>query len=108
MSFGSGRSQGGNIDITTKALLVSDDSIISASSELGVSGTVQVNAPDSDLTTTLETLSQDYLDAVELRNRCAEGPDESQFRARIAQGTPDGMLPSFVFASVPRIVATCQ
>ena len=51
--------QGGNIDITTKALLVSDDSVISASSELGVSGTVQVNAPDSDLTTNLETLSQD-------------------------------------------------
>ena len=34
--------QGGNIDITTKALLVSDDSIISASSELGVSGIVRV------------------------------------------------------------------
>ena len=102
--------QGGNIDITTKALLVSDDSTISASSELGVSGTVQVNAPDSDLTTNLETLSQDYLDAVELRNRCAEGPDESQFRvaSRLLQGTPDGMLPSFTLASVPRIVASCQ
>ena len=82
----------------------------SASSELGVSGTVQVNAPDSDLTTNLEILSQDYLDAVELRNRCAEGPDESQFRvaSRILQGTPDGMLRSFALASFPRIGAACQ
>ena len=40
-------------------------------------------------------------DAVELRNRSAEGPDESQFRvaARMAQGTPDGMLPSFTLGS---------
>ncbi len=75
-----------------------------------MSGTVQVNAPDSDLTTNLETLSQDYLDAVELRNRCAEGPDDSQFRvaSRMVQGTPDGMLPSFALASVPRIGAACQ
>ena len=75
-----------------------------------MSGIVQVNAPDSDLTTNLETLSQDYVDAVEPRNRCAEGPDDSQFRvaSRMAQGTPDGMLPSFVLASVPRIVAACQ
>ncbi len=102
--------QGVNIDITTKALLVSDDSVISASSELGVSGTVQVNAPDSDLTTNLETLSQDYLDAVELRNRCAEGPDESQFRvaSRMLQGTPDGMLPSFALASAPQVAGSCR
>ncbi len=54
--------------------------------------------------------NKDYLDAVELRNRCAEGPDDSQFRvaSRMAQGTPDGMLPSFARASVPRIVAACQ
>ena len=75
-----------------------------------MSGTVQVNAPDSDLTTNLETLSQDYLDAVELRNRCAEGPDESQFRvaSRLLQGTPDGMLPSFSLASFPQIAVACQ
>ena len=57
-----------------------------------------------------ETLSQDYLDAVELRNRCAEGPDESQFRvaSRMLQGTPDGMLPSFALASAPQVAGSCR
>ena len=63
--------QGGNIDITTEALLVSPDSTISASSALGVDGVVQVNAPETELAGSLATLSEEFVDAAGLvTERC--------------------------------------
>ena len=63
--------QGGRIAITTRALLVSPDSAISASSALGVDGVVQVNAPETELAGSLATLSEEFVDAAGLvTERC--------------------------------------
>ena len=65
---------GGKISIQTQGLFVSPDSKISASSELGVSGTVRVDAPESNVISELANLSQDYLDGGGLLgDRCTAG-----------------------------------
>ncbi len=54
---------GGNITIITDAFLLSADSLVSASSQFGVSGTVEVSAPDADLAGSLARLPASLLDA---------------------------------------------
>lgn len=54
---------GGNIDIIAGFLIVSPDSVISASSALGVDGIVRTTAPDSDVSAALAVLPASYLDA---------------------------------------------
>ena len=56
---------GGNIQITAGALL-SSDSLIDASSELGIDGEVEIDSPNPELTGKLATLPQDFLDASRL------------------------------------------
>jgi filamentous hemagglutinin family protein len=93
--------QGGNIDITTRGLFVSSDSTIDASSEFGVSGTVQVNAPDTNLTGSLAPLSERYLEEARLRrDRCETlgREDAGSFVLGVGAGLPeppDAPLPSF-------------
>jgi large exoprotein involved in heme utilization and adhesion len=93
--------QGGNIDITTRGLFVSSDSVISASSEFGVSGTVQVNAPDTNLAGSLAPLSERYLEEARLRrDRCETlgREDAGSFVLGVGAGLPeppDAALPSF-------------
>jgi large exoprotein involved in heme utilization and adhesion len=63
---------GGNIDITTDALLKSGDSTISASSQLGVQGTIRISAPDSDLAGSLTPLASGLIDPSQLlRQSCS-------------------------------------
>lgn len=70
---------GGNISITAGNLFVSPDSIIDASSQLGIDGTIVIDSPDADVTDSIVQLPADYLDVTALlRNRCA---------ARTASGT---------------------
>ncbi len=54
---------GGNIDIIAGFLLVSPDSLIDASSALGVDGIVRTTAPDTDVSASLAVLPASYLDA---------------------------------------------
>lgn len=63
---------GGNIDIFTKAFLRSADSNVSASSALGVQGSVLISSPFLDVAGTLFTPPNSFLNAEEfLARRCA-------------------------------------
>jgi hypothetical protein len=53
----------GNISITVDQFVLSGDSFLQASAELGIDGTIDVSSPDTDLTGTLATLPESFLDA---------------------------------------------
>ena len=62
---------GGNILIVTDSLIASPDSVIEASSELGVSGTISIESPDVDLTSSVTLLPSTLADvAAELAAQC--------------------------------------
>jgi len=63
---------GGSISIMSRFFLASEDSVVQASSQLGVSGTVSISAPEVDLGSGLAVLSSAFLDASSLiRESCA-------------------------------------
>lgn len=64
--------QGGNINITTGVFLPDANSIVDASSQFGVSGTVTIQSPTSNLSAVWARLQQNYAEvAAMLRARCA-------------------------------------
>jgi len=64
--------QGGNINIIAGTFLADPTSVVSASSQFGLSGTVNVQSPVSNLSNTLATLPQRPLQAQQLlTQRCA-------------------------------------
>jgi len=66
------RGDGGFISIAVSGGLLSDASLIEASSELGIAGTVQILAPGGDVGASLAALGAAYLDASGLiRESCA-------------------------------------
>lgn len=68
---------GGNINIVSDYFLSSPDSKVEASSQLGVSGTVNITAPEVDISGGLTILPSTYLDLTSLlRDRCAAFADE--------------------------------
>jgi len=100
--------QGGNITIVAGVFFADPTSTVSASSTLGVSGTVDIQAPVTNLSGTLAPLPAEIVQAAGLlQARCA---------ARLAGGTsgsfvvagrdglplePGGMLPSPLYAESP-------
>ncbi len=63
---------GGDIRITVGDFLPSADSLVSASSSLGISGTVEITGPRVDLNGSLVVLSSELRQAVKImRNSCA-------------------------------------
>ncbi len=72
---------GGNIRITAGRFLASSDSRVDASSQLGIDGEVQIDAPDTDLAGELSSLPSTYADpAALLRDSCAlRGSNASSF-----------------------------
>lgn len=54
---------GGNILIVANQFIATPDSVVEASSQLGVSGTVQITSPDTDVTTGVVVLSEALADA---------------------------------------------
>ena len=63
---------GGNITIITDHFIASPDSVLDASSELGIDGTINILSPDEEITTNLVELPAAYLDAAGLlRERCS-------------------------------------
>jgi large exoprotein involved in heme utilization and adhesion len=70
---------GGNITINDKTYIPSADSIVSATSQLGISGTVVINQPRVDLNGTLVVLSSELRSAVALtRSSCAARANRRQ------------------------------
>ena len=99
---------GGNILLGADVLIVSPDSLISASSELGVEGTVEIRAPDTDLSSELVSLPSTFLDAVGLmKERCAARQGGERAGSFVwtgrsgAPGSPDGPLPVYYDAPQP-------
>lgn len=64
--------QGGNITITTGTFLPDANSLVDASSQFGLSGTVTIQSPTSNLSAVWARLQQNYAEAAALlRARCA-------------------------------------
>jgi len=99
-----GTGEGGHIDITADNYFAFPGSVVSATAgNPDLSGTVEVNAPDTDLAGTLAALPASYLDASSLmRERCAarrSGERAGSFAVRGNGGIPaepDGWLPGAV------------
>lgn len=63
---------GGNITIVADHFIASADSVLDASSELGIDGTINILSPDEEITSNLVELPAAYLDASGLlRERCS-------------------------------------
>jgi filamentous hemagglutinin family protein len=87
-----GAGVGGSIDIVSRFFLSTPGSLVSASSEQGIDGTVVVRAPDTDLAAGLTPLPETYLEAEELfADRCAERAGRRPGSLVIAgyEGLPD-------------------
>ncbi len=64
---------GGNIHIVSEVFIQSTDSIVEASSEKGIDGIIEIEAPDTDPSSGLAALSSDFLDASQwMKNSCGE------------------------------------
>ncbi len=91
--------RGGNIRITTKALLADPNSQISASSELGIDGTVDIRTPVADLSASVTPLSRTFVQAAP-RAKCATRLPDGKPASLIVRGRgsipaePDGGLSS--------------
>ena len=92
---------GGNIRIIADNLVVSQDSVIDASSQLGIDGTVVVSTPEADVTSGLVVLPAAFVDAgSRLKDSCAvRGAAETSRFARAgrtpaagAGAAADGLL----------------
>jgi hypothetical protein len=82
---------GGNITITAGEFIPSSDSIISATSRLGISGTIEINGPRVDVNGALVVLSSELRGrAAVLREACAARADRpiSTFVEAGRGGTP--------------------
>lgn len=96
---------GGDINILTNVFLTTPDSIISASSELGVTGTITISSPDTNLAASLATLPESLAATrPTVTDHCAEAttaaPSTFTIRSRGASPSePEGWLPTYEFFS---------
>jgi large exoprotein involved in heme utilization and adhesion len=93
--------QGGNIGIGAQVFLADPASLVSASSELGISGIVDIQAPVTTLSGTLAPLPQAFVNvAALLPARCAARLSGGQASSLVLGGRdglpldPGGLLPS--------------
>jgi hypothetical protein len=98
------KGQGGNISIIAGQYIPSSDSLVSASSQLGISGSVEIFGPRVDLNGSLVALAGDLRGAAAvLRDSCAGRGNRPRSsltepgRGGITQD-PDAALPSFYLA----------
>ncbi len=88
------RGSGGNINIQITgggAFFLSPDSVVSASSEFGIDGSIIVNAPDTDIRGIISTLPASFFDAsLLLSERCSARTAEGigSFVVRGSGGVP--------------------
>jgi filamentous hemagglutinin family protein len=92
--------QGGNVSITTNVFLPDANSLVDASSQFGVNGTVTIQSPTSNLSAVWARLQQNYAEASALlRARCA-AQVSGQYSSFVVAGRdslplePGGWLPS--------------
>ncbi len=83
---------GGNIDIVSDVYLATPDSTVSASSQLGLQGTVAISAPLIDLSGELASLPDNFIDPNSIMpKQCAES--EKDMSTFVIKGR-DGLPPS--------------
>ena len=83
--------KGGNIRIVSDAFLASPESVVSASSALGVNGTVDIRAPISSVSGTFGPMPGSFLSsALLLRDPCATRIRGGQSSSLVLKG-PDGL-----------------
>jgi large exoprotein involved in heme utilization and adhesion len=99
---------GGNITITAGVFLADPNSLVDASSQLGISGTIDIQAPVQNLSGALVPLSQGYLAATSLlAQRCAARHADGQFSTFVVAGRdglplePGGLLPISTYVRAP-------
>ena len=90
---------GGNIHIVAGQLITDPSTVISASSALGIDGTVSITAPESDLSAELAVLPASFVDASRLmRPGCGAARAGLSSLVELGRGglpaAPDGYLPS--------------
>ncbi len=87
---------GGRIVIVSDVFLSTPDSIVSASSRLGIDGTVEIFSPMVDVSSGLVSLPESFLKADDLLpKRCAEKDEASSFHIIEHEGSapdPDSLL----------------
>jgi large exoprotein involved in heme utilization and adhesion len=92
---------GGNINIGAEVFIASPASVVDASSQTGISGTVDIRGLVNDLSGSLYPLPQEYLsEAALIEDRCAGRLREGQVSSFVVAGReglplqPGGLLPS--------------
>lgn len=100
--------QGGNVRLTARALFTDPASTVSASSTLGINGTVDLQAPVANLTEAVQPLPQPGPQAEALlRQRCAAPRRAGRGSSLVLRGrsgvppTPAGGLPSPLLGAPP-------
>jgi filamentous hemagglutinin family protein len=90
---------GGNINIVAGNFIATPDSIVDASSALGIDGTVNISSPEDTVADELAVLPDQYLDVTSLiSDRCGTAAGASSLVDAGPGGRavdPDGYLPSF-------------
>jgi len=96
--------KGGNIRISADTFLADPDSVVSASSALGIHGTVDIRAPVINLSGILAPLPKGFLSAAELlREPCEARLKGGKYSSFVISGRdglpiqPHGLLPSPVY-----------
>ena len=92
---------GGNIDIISNVFLADPASLVDASSQLGISGTVNIQAPVQNISGEMAPLSQEFSSAAALlAQRCAARAADGKFSTFVVAGReglpaePGGFLAS--------------
>jgi len=95
---------GGNISIVADVFLADPDSIVDASSALGIDGQVNIRAPVKEITGTFAPLPKDFLSALALlREPCMARIQGGKYSSFVVGGRdglplePGGLLPSPIF-----------
>jgi large exoprotein involved in heme utilization and adhesion len=96
--------KGGNITIISDCFMADPDSIVEASSALGIDGVVDIQAPINNVSGSITGLPKDFKSAVELlRQACAARAKGGSYSSFIMGGRgglpiePGGLIPSPVF-----------
>jgi filamentous hemagglutinin family protein len=84
---------GGNINITAKYYLASTDSVIQASSQFGLQGTVSINSSNSNIAGSIGVLPTDFTDASNLMDKQCGSSDEQARSSFTASAHYDLILP---------------
>ena len=93
--------KGGNIKIVAGCFLADPESVVDASSALGIDGQVDIQAPVTEISGTFTPLREDYLSAIELlREQCMARVQGGKYSSFVVGGRdglplePGGLLPS--------------